>query len=305
MKWFQHMTDAHDDEFISEVMERFGPEGYTAWFVTAELVGKVIKVVPTPGKEPGYAVNCRLVAAPNFFSQASKISPNKLEQILRFFAQRRKLHFAKVGKKNDERWIVEWPKLLDFKDNATSDLISRFGKSLGSTLPSDFRVTSGLQSNGIGLYNTNTIDQEQGESVRGGGGDSEALWAYSVARAFARFCRSPGIRAMQRAILDLLRQEVPLKLIEEAPMNPEYQKMGFWRIMNSLESFSRANQKGVMNAGAAEVVRKFALPSGELDRQVQERIQSRERAETSLPDTAGSGGEAPRGATGPDGEHTV
>ena len=40
LPWFTHDHDAHDDEFIQASMDRFGPAGYSNYFITLELLHK-------------------------------------------------------------------------------------------------------------------------------------------------------------------------------------------------------------------------------------------------------------------------
>jgi len=43
VRWFKHMTDASDDEFIAAVESRFGLEGYARWWKLLEAVAKQTK----------------------------------------------------------------------------------------------------------------------------------------------------------------------------------------------------------------------------------------------------------------------
>lgn len=38
MRWFKHMTDAHDDETMAELTDRFGLEGYGLWWRILEII---------------------------------------------------------------------------------------------------------------------------------------------------------------------------------------------------------------------------------------------------------------------------
>ena len=40
MKWFKHYTDASDDEFIAELEDEFGWEGYGRWWKLLEIIGQ-------------------------------------------------------------------------------------------------------------------------------------------------------------------------------------------------------------------------------------------------------------------------
>lgn len=44
MKYFQHQCDASEDEFLVELQDRFGLEGYARWWKLCEIVGKYWKV---------------------------------------------------------------------------------------------------------------------------------------------------------------------------------------------------------------------------------------------------------------------
>lgn len=271
MKWFQHMSDAHDDEFIRELMHKFGADGYAAWFVTAELVSKIVKVTPTPGVGNGYKVSAKFEASSIVFIEATKIAGDRLERIYEFCARRRKFLF----KRTKERWIVEWPKLLEFKDNATSDAISRSGKSLGSELPSalgsDLVVASGGGVVPLG-YNGDLI--LRGGAGGGEGSGDDASFAKRVAEEFGKWCHSPGLRARRNAIQDLLRQGVPRPALEDAPKNKVYQRMDFYEVVRDLKN-SRPNGTGGGHGGS-RAIGEFGLQTGKLEGSVDQRIRERE-----------------------------
>lgn len=277
MKWLQHMTDAHDDEFLKELVHKFGMEGYGVWWATLELCGKIVKIAPAPGTKEGFQVTARFESTPQILADTMKITVGSLEKVYRFCADRKKFRFEKSRK----RWVIDWPKVLEFKDNATADLIARYRRELGSNLD----VTSGLHE-----FVAPPIGEGGRDPLRGGGGgDADTLWALTLARQFSDFCQSPGVRAMQNAILDLIRQEVPRRAIEEAPMNPAYRKLGFYKIVRELEHQAPNNNGGLngtdgrrrpeLNTGANQVLGHFALKPGELDAKVQQRIAERERRE--------------------------
>ena len=46
MRWFKHMTDASDDEFVAAVESRFGLEGYARWWKLLEAVAKQTPLIP-------------------------------------------------------------------------------------------------------------------------------------------------------------------------------------------------------------------------------------------------------------------
>ena len=40
MKWFKHMSDAHMDEKLDEIIDEFGFEGYGRWWQILEIIAK-------------------------------------------------------------------------------------------------------------------------------------------------------------------------------------------------------------------------------------------------------------------------
>lgn len=294
MKWFQHMTDAHDDEFVKELMHKFGSDGYTAWFVTAELVAKIVKVLPAvlqPGKpapKVPYKVHARFEAVPHVFIDATKIPPDRLEKVYEYCTRRRKFRFMRTK----ERWVINWPKILEFKDNTTADLIAKYLKVLGSSLeaPSEGGALPPLK--GIG-----------DKGIEGGGGgegpskDELALWFRRIMPSWEAMCPSPGEKTKRANFKDWIRQGVSRRAIEEAPMLPQYQTMDFFVIGRELKKGVNGhghNGNGTHrspggNAGAREVLRTFALGPGELEAEAEKRIRDRERGEA--PQGAATGGD--------------
>lgn len=281
MKWFQHHTDAHDDEFLKELMHKYGSDGYTAWWITVELVAKIIKVTPAEGTKEGYKVSARFEATPHVFTDATKIPLDKLETIYNFCAKRKKFRF----KKSRERWVVDWPKVLEFKDNATADLIAKYRKELGSPL----EVTSGLHTV-IPMGTGNGDGSDRGSA--GGSGDEDRLFAVQVARQLGKFMHSPSNLSMTKALQDLIRQGVPKRLIAECHMVPEYRTMDFYDMTRDLKKRSGetdgrtgsgdGGKRGggpPLNPGAKAVVGHFGLKPGELEEKTRQRIADRERAE--------------------------
>ena len=291
MKWFQHMTDAHDDEFIKELMHKFGPDGYTAWFVTAELVAKIVKVVPTtvvPGKPPPkepFKVHARLEAVPHVFIDATKIQPDRLEKVYEFCTKRKKFRFTRTK----ERWVIDWPKVLEFKDNTTADMLAKYSKLLGSALEAPSEGGSGTPR---------YIDTSLGKEGGGGGEDGAdaadmAVWFKRILPAWHKMCPAPGERSMRNHMKDWVRQGVSRRSIEEAPMIPLYQQMDFFKIGEALKrgvNGHGSNGTGgrALNPGAREVLRTFALKPGELEAETDRRIAEREEREKREAEGSGS-----------------
>ena len=50
IKWFKHMADASNDDFMEELEEKFGLEGYARWWKTLEIIAKSMDKNPAfPG----------------------------------------------------------------------------------------------------------------------------------------------------------------------------------------------------------------------------------------------------------------
>lgn len=118
--------------------------------------------------------------------------------------------------------------------------------------------------------------------------DDDPHWSYRCAVGFGRLCETPHLKTKQKWCRDLARQGVPKRAIEEAAMNPKYQKWDFFSITDDLKdihlnggaSGGRKHEAGKrVNAGAKEVLNHFSLKPGELDEKTRKRIADRERAE--------------------------
>jgi len=300
MKWFQHMADAHDDEILRELLHRYGTDGIAVWWTTAELVAKSIKVVPDRKNSQGFRVLTQLEADPRVFADAlaHKVPIDRLEIILKHCARRKRFYF-KVTK---DFWVVKWPKLVDFKDNATSDLVAKYGKLLGSSLEA---ASAG------GSVPPISIDTSIREGGVGGedNPDEMAVWFRRIMPAWTRMCPAPSERAQRSHIKDWIRQGVGRRAIEEAPMLPKYQRMDFYKIGEDLKGNINGNGSHA-NPGAKAVAsffgaggnpREHAIPEGELGRKVEQRIADRrakrKNASGALP-AADGGGAEPRQSGG-------
>lgn len=128
MRWFKHMTNARDDAHVSELMLKWGSDGYTAWFATMEIVaGQGVRKVSKRGKGRGRWA-ARFRAAPMVYSRQCGIPPDRLETIYEFCAKKKKFRFIR----SRDSWIIDWPKVLEFKDEWTEKQMPKGRKKLGS-----------------------------------------------------------------------------------------------------------------------------------------------------------------------------
>ncbi len=109
MKWFKHMTDASDDEFIALLESKLGHFGYAAWFKLLEKIGsQMTKEKPDPVAEYPLSVWCSFL----------KVKQNKLSLFLELTQNKLKTKVTRF----DNVLRIECPNLLKIKDNYQKDL---------------------------------------------------------------------------------------------------------------------------------------------------------------------------------------
>jgi len=89
MKWFKHFTDASDDEFIAELENRFGLEGYARWWKLLEVVGGQFKKEGLPIATYPWSV----------WQAKLKGKRKKLEPFLGYLYSRGKINLAETEHK--------------------------------------------------------------------------------------------------------------------------------------------------------------------------------------------------------------
>lgn len=105
MRWFKHMTDSSDDEFMSELESEFGLEGYARWWKLLEAIGRQMD-----------KSECAAVAYPwDKWQTILKGKRKKLETFL--------IHLQNKGKikqkLNGNILEIECPNILKFRDEYT------------------------------------------------------------------------------------------------------------------------------------------------------------------------------------------
>ncbi len=285
LKWFQHHTDAHDDEILRELLHKFGTEGIATWWITAELVAKVLKVVkvaPSKRFPLGYKVTARFEADPRVFADAlaNKVTIDRIESILKHCTRRKRFYF----KVSADGWVVEWPKLVEFKDNATRDLISEAVKQLAS--PLEAAGTGGASVPPRGSYKG---DPSSGEGVQGGkpGGHPVADWLKTATKNFSDVYEVPGRRSIMGMCRQLEQQGVPADAILKASADQTNKTRDFFDVVNDLKQLrpnndgrgtgdgNRGNGNGKHGTGK---VGEHGLTDDDVTRRFRERIDKREGA---------------------------
>jgi len=125
MRFIKHITTAHMDPWIDELMDNFGAEGYGVWWVILE---KIAMEMSNTKQEPSAKFSLKN------WANSARISPKKFQNLIKFCEKNSKI-FVNV----DENMItLTVPNLLKFKDEWTKRAIREAGAT-----PEQLRSNSG------------------------------------------------------------------------------------------------------------------------------------------------------------------
>lgn len=137
MRWFKHMTNARNDEFVRELLHKFGSDGAWAWFATIEVIAETLKAneirecgnsVEELGKDGPASVRTWVKSSPRYFSEQTLIPVETLKKVYKYIKERRKGRFVDHG----DLWTVGIPKVLAFMDEHSERVFKETMKTLGS-----------------------------------------------------------------------------------------------------------------------------------------------------------------------------
>ena len=133
MKWFKHFTDASDDEFIAELEDRFGLEGYARYWKLLEVVGGQFK-------KDGFPVATYPWL---FWRKKLKVQQKPLEAFLTHLEGRGKIKTREVPKKcRSSSEVVELhANILEIKIHKLLEIRDEYTRKSGHT-PDPFTSTS-------------------------------------------------------------------------------------------------------------------------------------------------------------------
>jgi len=103
MKWFKHMTNSHNDEILSELIDEFGPAGYGVWWIILEVIATHMD--DTDRTSAKYSIKK--------WSNFCGISPKKFQKIVEFLKNRGRI----LVKKEENYLILDVPNLLKYRDD--------------------------------------------------------------------------------------------------------------------------------------------------------------------------------------------
>lgn len=102
MKWFRHMTDASEDEFVVELESLFGLEGYARWFKLLEVIAR----------QMDQSSKCSVAYPWSKWQTFLKGKRKKLETFLEHSQNKQKIFL----KQNGNILEISCPKLLKLRD---------------------------------------------------------------------------------------------------------------------------------------------------------------------------------------------
>lgn len=126
MRYFKHMTNARNDDFVRELLYKFGSDGAWAWFGTIEIIAE--SLTPKRIQRCGQNVETFVTASPKFFSDQLVIPVQTLKKVYRYISSKKKGRF----KETRNEWTVNLPKVLAFMDEWTERVLKDTRESLTS-----------------------------------------------------------------------------------------------------------------------------------------------------------------------------
>lgn len=191
------MTNARNDDFVRELLYRFGSDGAWAWFGTIEIIAE--SLTPNRIKGCGKIVKTLCKCTPKYWSEQLYIPMERLKAIYSYINKRKKGRFKVV---NGE-WWVDVPKVLAFMD----EWAQRVHKESRESLPSDSGATP-----------TSRAEQSRTEllaTLRRGGGGAGAGGLGLLAEEFTKLTGKAPFHKVRN----------PEALIDQ--LKPLVQKRGF------------------------------------------------------------------------------
>ena len=126
MKWFKHMSDASDDEFIADLEDKFGLEGYARWW-------KMLEAIATQMDETD---KCSVAYPMQKWLKILKAKRNKLSQFLVYCELQLKINTESTGNILE----IECPKLLEIRDNHSKNLQATYKRLASEEVEVDTEV---------------------------------------------------------------------------------------------------------------------------------------------------------------------
>ncbi len=147
MKWFKHMANASSEgEFIAELEDEFGLEGYARYFKLLEAVA--LKMDETD--------NCSASYPWSKWQTILKGKRNKLETFLEHLENKRQINL----KRNGNILEIEMPKLLELRDEYSRKIRSESGATPAQDIDKEIRKKKDLPPTPKGEISTEPKPEE-------------------------------------------------------------------------------------------------------------------------------------------------
>lgn len=121
MRWFKHISNSHNDEILSELMDEFGAEGYGVWWLILEKIALLM--------DESDRTSARFSV--KLWASFAKVSAKKLQSIVTFLEKKQRF----TVKLDGNYLTIDCPKLLKYRDEWTERL-SKKSKKTPEQLPS-------------------------------------------------------------------------------------------------------------------------------------------------------------------------
>ena len=172
MKWFKHLSDASDNDFIEEIELNFGLEGYARWWKLLEIIARGMDETDKCYAEHSWQKW-------QFFLKGKR---KKLEEFLKYLEEKGKIKLVHSGlvsgsfkeptrnqlsshqKQSRNILKIICPKLLELRDNQTRNLQAS-GKSLAQNLPLDLEAEKKESLNLLPLTPSQPVDNLKPEKI--------------------------------------------------------------------------------------------------------------------------------------------
>lgn len=105
MRWLKHMTNARNDEALSEMVELYGAESYGIWWFILELIGAQMDKTD----------KCSVRYSIKKWAKSCRVSAKKFQKVASFLSEVGKISIEKCEKTPDF-WKIECRNLLIIRD---------------------------------------------------------------------------------------------------------------------------------------------------------------------------------------------
>src|ERR1700722_242120 len=78
MLWFRHFSDSHRNELMSELLDKFGGDGYSTWWIVLEEIAHLMDA----------SDRCSARFSVKVWATLARVSPKKFQNIVEFLEKK-------------------------------------------------------------------------------------------------------------------------------------------------------------------------------------------------------------------------